>query len=300
VKLAGALIGMALAVVLSGCANSGVCRPKPVALLDTAFPRSGMPIVVARMDGLPVDIMVDTGAVFSSVTPAVATELNLPVDARKSLLVAGAGGTVFTSVATVRNFQLGAARGSRILLPVLALSAHRLPDGQYLGGVIGNDIMDYYDIDIDLPHQQVFLVDTMGCSTIVPWGGALHPVNFGKADNGSPQFPVTLDGHRVKAILDTGDGISVMSAYLFNTSGLAAEHPQIVGHRKFSGIGNRTFAVTLYQFGTISFGGLVWHHPIIAVGGHMSQLSDRIVIGDNLTATHEIYISNTTDQLFAR
>ncbi|OYW03426.1 MAG: hypothetical protein B7Z58_03760 [Acidiphilium sp. 37-64-53] len=300
VNFAFVLAGIVMMLALGGCASSGVCKPKPVALLNTAFPNSPMPIVRARMNGLPVDIMIDTGGAFSSVTPSVATALNLPVEASKSLLVAGAGGSTFTSVATVRDFQLGAARGSKILLPVLALSDHKLPDGRHLGGLIGNDILRYYDIDIDLPAQQVFLVDTFDCGTIVPWSGALHPVDFGKAGNGAPKFPVTLDGHRLTAILDTGAASSFLSEYLFHASGLAAEHPQIVGERKYSGVGNQIFIAKLYRFKTLIFGGLVWHHPIIAVGGHLAQIDNRLVIGDNLTARHEIYISNTTDQLFAR
>ncbi len=299
-RFAQALIGVAMTALLGGCASSGSCQPKPIALLDTAFPHSPMPIVHSRMNGLPVDVMIDTGAMFSSVTPAVATTLNLPVEADKSLLVGGAGGTMFTSVATVRNFQLGASRGSKILLPVLALAKHILPDGQHLGGLIGNDILRYYDIDIDLPAQRVFLVDTFGCRVIVPWSGALHPVAFHDAGNGTPEFPVVLDGHRLTAIIDSGAAGSFLSDYLFHASGLAATHPQIVGHRTYSGIGDETFTATLYRFDTLSFGGVVWHHPIIAVGGHLQQVSDRLVIGDNLTARHEIYISNTTNQIFAK
>jgi hypothetical protein len=296
------LTAMVAAAVLSlaGCAGNS-CKPQPVALLDTAFPHSEMPIVHSTMNGTEVDTLIDTGAQYSTVSPHTANRLNLPVAADKSVMFGGVGGTMFTSVATVHRYQLGASQGRKILLPVLGLSHHKLPDGHELGGIIGNDILRYYDIDMDLPAQQVFLINTMGCSTVVPWGGPLHPIPFGLAGDGAPIVPLTLDGRKISAIVDTGAGVSTMPDYLFRASGFAAEHLPLVGHIHLVGIGSEAFTATLYRFHRLTIGGVTWQHPVIAVGGVFpGNFAEHLFLGDNFTAHHELYISNATHELFVR
>lgn len=285
---------------LAGCAG-GSCKPQPVALLNTAFHHSEMPIVHTTMNGVRIDTLIDTGGQYSTVSPRVASRLNLPVAADKSVTFGGVGGTMFTSVATVHRYQLGASQGRKILLPVLGLSTQKLPDGHELGGIIGNDILRYYDIDMDLPAQQVFLINTMGCRSVVPWGGPLHPVSFGMAGDGAPVVPLTLDGKTLTAIVDTGAGLSTMSSYLFRASGFAGEDLPVIGHAHLVGIGDEPVTAPVYRFNSLTIGGVIWHHPVIAVGGaYPGNIAAHMILGDNFTSRHELYISNATHQLFVR
>lgn len=294
IRRSARLAALAALPLLAGCAAGG-CKPKPVALLST-LTGPDVPIVHSTMNGTRVPTLIDTGGMFSSVSPAVAASLNLPVAANRTMRIRGAGGGDFTSVATVNSFSLGASRGSRILLPVLGLGPHQVADGHRLGALIGEDILGNYDLDIDLPAHQVFLIDTFGCRDIVPWNGARPPLRFSRAANGAPVVPATLDGRKLRAMVDSGAGMSLMPRRVFVASGLAAEHPALAGERQFYGAGGLRLKVRLYRFQNLTVNGVVWHDPLIGVGG--TDPGVDLLLGGNFLARHEIYIANNRQELF--
>ena len=290
-------VGLAL---LSGCASGGpVCKPEPIALVQIHFIH-GEPVFDATMNGKTVQMMFDTGAEVSLITPQTVARLHIPVFYNHTMMVFGAGGSVGTSDAVVKQFQMGVAVGTTFKFPVVSLANRHVPELARIGGLIGEDVFHNYDVDIDFPHNQALLIDTRHCHTVIPWSSALHPVRFHTAPNGSAEFPISLNSHRVEAIFDTGAGGLAMSRSEFNALGLNADHPQKIAEIHGLGVGGPAFGITVYRLRDATVGGVAWHHPIVDVGGQIGEIGSFVLIGENFIRDHEIYISFSRRMLYVR
>lgn len=293
------LIGL-LAGALAGCAAPReACKPQPIALVRMHFIHNE-PVFNGVMNGARVPMLFDTGAQGSLVTPRVVQRLRIPVFYNRNIKLYGAGGFTRAPMAKVVRFQMGVAVGTSFTFHVAQLEDRRKPGLRSLGGVIGDDVFQNYDIDLDFPHDQALLIDTASCSSVVPWSGPLHPVRFRRARNGAAEVPVLIDGRRVTALLDTGAAGTVMSRGMFDRLGLGRDHPVVIRHGHGTGVGARRFRITVYRLHTLAVAGVVWRDPVIAVGSDIGEMGSFILLGENFIRQHEIYISYPRRLLWVR
>lgn len=96
-----------LALSLSTAGGAEQCRlaqlpPIPVTMMGWR------PTVPAELNGHETRLLVDTGAFFDALSPAEATEFNLPISrAPNGLYVTGGLGDLYPRIATVRELRLG-------------------------------------------------------------------------------------------------------------------------------------------------------------------------------------------------
>ncbi len=292
-------------VLLAGCtASDPVCKPTPIALMQVHFFHNE-PVFDATMNGKAVPMMFDTGSEISVITPQTVARLHIPRLHSRFMTLIGPGGSVRTSEAFVKQFQMGVAVGVGFKFPVVTL-ADRHTGLARIGGAIGEDVFHNYDVDIDFPHRQAFLISSRHCQVVIPWNGALHPVHFRIAHDGAAEFPITMNGHRVEAIFDTGSSGNLgssgtlMNRSLFNDLGLNSDHPQKIREAHGLGIGGYGFHVAVYRLHDAEIGGVVWRHPIVGVGGDSGEMGSVVIVGESFIRHHEIYISYPRRTLYVR
>lgn len=116
-----------------------------------------------------------------------------------------------------------------------------------------------YDMNIDFGGKQLTFLAATGCTDpnrVLTWphaGVAVIPMTM---SNGKINVPVTIDGHQINAVLDTGSDRTVMRRGIAERMfGLAADTPQMMSDGDVrDGAGDRVYQHTFPQ---IAFEGVI-------------------------------------------
>src|SRR5262249_24411073 len=149
-----------------------------------------------------VRFLVDTGGAFSYVEAKVVEDMNLPV--RESVPQIGvAGKTVSHREVRLPSITLGTTRQEGVYLMVQSTGESK--DDPFQGSLAPDMLMNA-DVDFDFAANKLNLISQQHCDgKVVYWSAAkVAIVPFRLDTSGHVSFPMTLDGKRVNAILDTG------------------------------------------------------------------------------------------------
>ena len=218
-------------LALAGCTT--VARDSPDACKFEKLgeaPLTGallQPVVQIEIDGKPLNMLLDTGAGTTVVTQASFERVGLEQNRLLAGWASGAGGAkgvytpIFIKVGSLK--VAGVEANFPRLSPIAGPFALASRSSTAIDGMLGNDILGRYDIDIDLPHHKIALYRPRNCSDGgPPWTsvGALvqrprqaPPDSRPLADvddvgclNGDhrPFMMVGVDGKQFLTLIDTG------------------------------------------------------------------------------------------------
>ncbi|CAH2604911.1 Peptidase A2 domain-containing protein [Rhodovastum atsumiense] len=204
---------LALAALLGACAGPQpgpvACAPQPEAELELEF-RRGVPVVTARLDGHPATLILDTGAAGSLVTREAAERLALRPDQTLLYFSTAIGGAAFGRGVRVGRMELGALvwRDHPLVVGDFMLRGW---GGQPPDGLLGNDVLEDFDVDLDLGLGRVALFRPCARSA-PPWD---EPWTMLVAPAAAPNrrlvyVPAELDGRDVVGFLDSGAMVTVV------------------------------------------------------------------------------------------
>src|SRR5206468_3567080 len=146
------LLGTAL---LSSAADAQCQLTKYLELPVTM--RGARPIVSAQIDGKDAQFILDSGAFFSTLSPASAQNYGLHLTALASnFVLRGVNGAMAASVTTVRKFGLAGAT-----IPNVEFVVGGTDIGQV--GLLGQNLLGIGDVDYDFRHGAVRLLRAKGC-----------------------------------------------------------------------------------------------------------------------------------------
>ena len=191
--------------------------------------------------GETLRFILDTGASSGSISESLARRHRLRAVGEARL--SGASGSDRVSVVDVRWLRLGrASTGDR---EKFVLGDHVLSDGDdhRFDGIVGADLLRYYDVLIDAPAGLLRLyrpgtTDSEGGPVV----GPSLAVPFERLRRGIIQLDVSVNGHPVAALLDTGSPTVLLNPIAADAVGLTlAEEPLSEGAR---GVGSK--AITTY------------------------------------------------------
>ncbi|WP_443749890.1 aspartyl protease family protein [Asticcacaulis solisilvae] len=185
-----------LAAVLS-LAVLSACASAPAQQADIALPAAfhdGMVYVQVSVNGAaPVWMDLDDGTSPSAIDLDYARSLGLA-------LKPGAGSGTGIGTERVEFFNTSADLAAGAVSRKIDFSASRLkgmvgPDGKPLMGVLGYSFLAGRILVIDYPNQKViFAATSKPCACDLPMG----------LDTNIPTVPVTIAGHRMTALIDSG------------------------------------------------------------------------------------------------
>ncbi len=260
-----------------------------------------LPISTLMLNGQPARFIVDTGAERTVIAEAASQRLGLARDAWVGTTMSGIGGIQSRPDALPRSITLA---GVPLVRNTLAHDSSLVVTPELRGqadGLLGRDYLSRYDLDIDLPHQRIGLEAVQGCSgRFLPWPApymALKPLLPMQA---GIVLPVTLDGHPLRALLDSGASSSLLAAPGMFRVGLGLAQTEADPSQTVNGIGPHPVVMRRHRFASLSVAGTPWPRPEIWVApAHLTPIVDMLLGMDWLAARH-VWVSYATGQVFVR
>jgi len=256
------------------------------------------PIVTLSANGVPVTLVIDTGAQGTILTPAVARRIGAQrprIEFQRQLR--GIAGTLPTDEMELHSFTVGGVaipwRRVRVA-PVNVASVFSGP----LDGVLGADSLSSFDVDLDLPGHHMVLYERQSCPGAMPaWAEPYATISAGRSLVDHLFFPVQLDGHRIDAFVDTGSQFTVLSTRIALAIGVTAGTLERDREATVLGAAAERLAARVHRFSRLEIGTEVLRNPEIIVTD--VRLSDAdLVLGIDFLRARRIWFSYGSRQIF--
>jgi len=282
------------------------CQLERFASLEMIPETKGRIMVPVRIQGHPMMFAVDTGSGGSMITQAAAQSLGLRIERFTGSRATLWGGTRLTRYVNVSDFTLRRNRVDPTQFYVLP-DAYVTPG---LDGVLGTDVLRYFDVDFDFANGKLNLFRRYHChGKVVYWTqdpnvitlkfrtsinawGSMNP------DENQILFYVTIDGHDILAQLDTGSPTNAMN--LEKAQAVFGIRPDSPGVQRITS--ERAGALYRYHFKTLSFDGVTVRNPEFHLDSYdlnkMPRNEPPILIGMNTLRQFHLYISYEERKLF--
>jgi tetratricopeptide (TPR) repeat protein len=261
-------------------------------------PRALVHATINGVDGL---FMVDTGAFFSSATAAAVARFNLPeAPAPFGMYVTGIGhGETQMSVATVKDFVFNGMPLHRIDFIVLD---HRL--GEDLDGSIGENILRAPDVEYDLGNGAIRLFQPSGCrnADLAYWDTTQTDSVVDDESDGKqlqpPRIYATLNGVRIRVVLDSGTPQSTLSTEAAARAGIKPGDPGVVRSGYAGGVGFHSQLITWKaRFASLKIGGEEIRNTPLQFG-EIALPDTDMLLGADFFLSHRIFVANSQHRIY--
>ncbi len=248
--------------------------------------------------GQSVPLTVDSGAFFSMLTEAAASQLGLNVKRTPGGRIGGVVGNAEAGVTTVPRLQL--FKGD---LKNVAFIVGGNDPGFGTMGFMGRNILSNTDTEYDLAHgviRFVFPSDDCARANMAYWAGS-SPVGVVelKTDETSrtPAIRVEakLNGHDVVAVLDTGASTTVVSAQAARRADVPERDWKPAG--AIVGVGRGLSQEWTVPFEKFEVGGEAIAHNRLQVADIDLRNADML-LGVDFFLSHRIYVSKQQSKMF--
>lgn len=259
------------------------------------------PMMTAGINGTQVQFMVDSGAFYSTLSPASAAELKLQTRfAPFGFYMQGVGGgRADASIATVKTFTLA---GVPLKNVDFLVGGSDMRGGTV--GVLGQNVLHIADVEYDLGEGAVRLMKPIDCgqTVLAYWANASTPYSVISIDPGNGLDRHT-NGHayinsvEIRVTFDTGAGSSVLSLRAAARAGIKPDSPGVVPGGMGSGIGKNTFATYIAPFASFKIGDEEIKNTKLRIGDIDLPDADML-LGPDFFLSHRIYVANGQRKLY--
>ncbi len=269
-------------------------------LAELPVTMSGLrPTVPVKINGADARFIVDSGAFYSSITPASAAQFKLRLEpAPYHLRLRGIGGSAETSVATVGVFTL-----ATIPLHNVEFIVGGSEVGGGAAGLLGQNILRIADTEYDLANGAVRLWRPKSCgkSILAYWvkDQPLSIINIDWTNAGTPHIigSGTLSGKPIRVMFDTGSDRSVLARRAAERAGFNPDGAGVASAGSMRGIGADLVKTWIATFPTFEIGGEQIRNARLRVAD--TRLPDAdMLIGADFFLSHRVYIATSQNRLY--
>jgi tetratricopeptide (TPR) repeat protein/predicted aspartyl protease len=283
-----------LSAALSIVAHAATCDHKPVVEFPMVPNDLGSPIFSILIDGRPRNALLDTGGFWSMLNPSIARYYG----PKKAVIAGRLGleGIKIDKAVTAPSMQIG---------PVKIFNAdfYVAPDDYSDNAVtLGANWLSRFDIEIDPVGSKVVFFPRDACGPeAVYWPHrdlAELPVTIDRVQN-LVTIPLMLDGHEIRALLDTGATETYISERVAGQLfGLRPDSPGTQREEMDSDKAGSPRRLYRYQFGSLSLGGVTVPHPWMTIAPMTLEGPDMILGMHQLIGLH-LYFAYGERKLYA-
>ncbi len=288
-------------LVLAGpFAPAGTCRLER--LPDIPVTMQGLvPTVHAQINGVDALFVADSGAFFSTITPAAAQEYKLRVDySFQALNVEGIGGTERAQVAWADTFSIVGVTAPHIPF-VVAGSGF----GGGAVGLLGQNLFRIADVEYDLTNGVIRLVRPTDCkaSSLAYWaapaGKSYSVIDIALADRREPHTKAVayLNGTKIHVLFDTGSPVSSLSLEAAKRAGITPGTSGVVDAGSSWGIGHKVRKTWIARFASFKLGDEEIQNAKLRFGD-LSLPGADMLIGADFFLSHRIYVATSQRKLY--
>jgi tetratricopeptide (TPR) repeat protein len=260
------------------------------------------PLVHAAINGQDALFVADSGAFFSTLTPAAAREFNLrlePTNVRFNLV--GVGGSAQTWITKVPKFTIFDIDVPKV--PFL-VAGNDLGDGAV--GLLGQNVFRLGDVEYDLANGTIAILRTHGeCrkTSLAYWANAKGiPYSDIDIESATAEKPHTegtayVNGSKIRVMFDTGAGTSVMTLDAARHAGVTPESPGVQPAGMSSGIGRRLIRTWIAPFASFKIGDEEIHNTRLRIGDELLPGTDML-IGADFFLSHHVLVASSQRKLY--
>lgn len=210
-----------LALACAALALVGSAATPAAAREELQVLSNGLPVgEVAIEDRGPFRFIIDTGASNTNILPRLQAALPDLGEKTEAQSLQGAGGAA--QVQAIRLSSVTVQGRSHADMPAFLLPPGPV-DALGVDGVLGADILSRYVLDIDLPNRSWSLADRLPALD----GRASGPIPLHLDEAGAPIVTVTIEGHDITALLDTGARGTILNWSAARLLGIDAGDPDL-------------------------------------------------------------------------
>lgn len=228
-------------------------------------------LVPVEINGVPQKLVLDTGGATTQISSLAAKALGLKEE-RSEFKFYDIYGNASNTQVSVKTFDMGGARGENLKFPISPIQ--NLEDRVGANGLLSTDLFLQYDVDMDFGANRLNYFSQDHCEGRVSYWPerpvAVVPVTL---EDGHINVPVTVDGHELQAIIDTGADNSAMTVGVaFASFGIkpGSDDTPLV-ETPDSAFGIKEYR---HKFSTLSFEGISVSNPKISI------IADRTAISE--------------------
>ncbi len=250
------------------------------------------------INGVQENFVLDTGAERTVISPQAAVRVGLVRDEWVTADMQGVGGRDANRLGRPRTLTFGGlalrrhtmAADNSIAVATLQGSAA----GQPIAGLLGQDFLSAFDLDLDVPHRTLGLSSVSGCSgSFLPWSAPYTRIAAFRPVRNILLTPVWVDGQGLEAELDSGSSRSVVIG-----PGIALLRLAPGGDETLLGLGAGHMAGHLQRFATVRVGAETTPDMTMLVAPlHVLRIVGML-LGADWLRDHRVWISWATDQIF--
>jgi predicted aspartyl protease len=258
-----------------------------------------VPVTVNDTPGM---FMLDTGASLSMLESDFAARAGVAWDkSQPRMVLEGVGGkqTGIVLAGRIRMLEFGGLKIPDREMPMSELLIKQ-PNGQKVDGLLGAEMLNLLDLELDFQTGTARFWRLFGCSEITPlhWSGDYASIPLRRQASKHVQIPIWLDGAVIQAVLDTGAGGLVIDRETALQAGATldqlAHDPVLRGMGVGGAAGGRR-----HVFKMLLVGKDIYHDVPVFVtdtsdeDGHLHAL-----IGMASLNNHRVWFSYGTETLF--
>ena len=291
------LLTFLLAVPLLAHAADG-CKLNRLAVLPVTM--NGLrPTVEAQINGRPALFTLDSGAFWSSITPASAKEYELHVDYGRfpGLYVQGVGGATSAGITKIKDLTL-----FNVPLHNFDFIVGGSEPGRGTVGLLGQNILRIADVEYDLSQGSLTLFKPDNCkhANLVYWAKAGDSYSELEIEETTAREPhttgkVLLNGAKIRVVFDTGAQTSIVGLRAAASAGVKPGGPGVEPAGYSTGIGRNSVQTWIANFPVLKIGDEEIHNARL----RFADLGTfDMLLGDDFFLSHRVLVSNSQHKLY--
>ncbi len=312
-----AILALTLLLGLTGTAYAADCSPLQIENSIKMVPlnRSSRFLVPITLNGVEKKFLFDTAGALSTISQSTVKELNLPAYHSRYRLSNTRGQDSWDFV-QIHEVRFGNAKNNGVQLQIVGDFGPQGGQEPY-DGIVSTGVFAHDDFDLDFGAGRVNFFSTDHCDgRVVYWPHQVLAVVPMIMEQGHINVQITLDGHPLRAILDTGStrtNLNIVRAQ--EKLGFSPTAPTPPGTPK----GDPDKNIYPRRFSTLSFEGVTVSNPLVVIrplqfGGsgndavigsraehkddQVNRLSADMIIGMDILRHLHIYIATNEQKLY--
>ena len=288
-----------LLLVLASRPSGAACDLEQIARVPLEL-KNHLFVVPVSLNGHAIDMLLDTGAQKSMLGEAAVQRLNLVRDPRSLTSLMGLSGTSAQPDVRIDSMSIGTEA-----LSVDRLAVNSFGGKQPFDGILGLDILQDYDLDIDGPKRVMTLYRIRRCDPAPPpWDEPAAPIAGFSSRTGWLKLPFKLNGVEGTGFLHTGASNTMITPQMAQRVGLTDQDLENDRMIKLHVIAGNDTPSHVHWFDTLQIGPAISRHPYAYVlAKEPSPLGgDRNfgdgVIGVDFLGSQRVWISAATGRLY--
>jgi clan AA aspartic protease (TIGR02281 family) len=288
---------MGLGVLLAGQAWAGACHLEDYGSLPVEMVGARATTMV-KINGTPTRFIIDTGAFFNIMSSANASSLGLKLEAAPfGYRINGIGGSASIQQAHVKEFGI---------LDTTLKNVDFIVGGTDAGeGLLGANLLDIADLEIDLAHGKLTLFKADHCdhTLMAYWvkDGKYNVADIEPSDNKYDRrtfVSATINGRKVRALLDSGATATVLTRDAAERVGINLHGPDAKKGGGSFGFGSKTVGTWTVKVDTFSVGTeTIQHSQMQVIDGRMGD-NTEMLLGVDFLLAHHMFIGNSEKKVY--